>query len=410
MLFIHTKRRCTIKIGELFVKLFVKAETKDLESFRSNVNTTATKLGVMAAAAIATAVAMNKVVDSATKGTVALENFNKQTGLSIANLQKWQVAGQLSDTSLTFEEIAGSIKSIQLSLAQIDLGKEGNVGALKLLGIENFASKDAFELLDSIRESIVGLEDSKVSVILQDLGISPKFINVLRLTNEEFDQLSAQKFLSKEQRTEIVKLGTALTKFNIGMTVLKDKILAGMSQSLINVISFFTNLKDLLVLSVEQWSEWAEKSDKVSASLKIFVALLIAAAVVLNPIPAVIAAILLAMEDLFNFMEGKKSILGDIVKDFKEIDKITKRTATSKDNDFFSKLQNFSANVGFATVGGLVPFLPGAGKATSNSANINNNYNINSTQDSRDLADEIVEQQQKQLNYTLSDFNNEGDS
>jgi hypothetical protein len=226
-----------MKIGELFVQLGIKVDQERIARFQRGIKDLRTNIIAVQAAFVGAAFAIDRFVDGTVKGQVALQNLNNQTGLAIEDLERLQQAGQLADLTLTPEAIAQSVGNLQKQLAAIKIG-QGNIAPFQILGIDP-AGKNAFQVVEQLRESIKGLDPALATNLIGQLGLSPQFINILKLTNSELKKLSDNVFLSRQQRADIIGLGTAITGLKLRFVALKDQAVAKLAPILTKLVEDF---------------------------------------------------------------------------------------------------------------------------------------------------------------------------
>jgi len=241
-----------MKIGNLFLQIGIKADTATLnrvnDSFKS-MRRAVTEVQVAFAAAV---YGLDRFISGTIDGVTALQSLNQQTGLSIDLIQKWQQAGQRSNLALTAESIANSIGNLQKNIASIRLG-QGNISPFQLLGID-IGSKDAFGVLDQLRENIKGIPTDIASNLISQLGLDANFISILKLSNEEFAKLSQHSLLGKAGRAAVMAAGFAVRNLKLNLQQLKDQAVAKLAPVLNNTIGKFL--------------DWFNKnSDKVVAAI-----------------------------------------------------------------------------------------------------------------------------------------------
>ena len=407
-----------MNIAEFFVKLGVNADTNKLKAFSNSVQAIPSKLLTLKNAFSAAVIyGVDRFVDSTVRGTVALQNFNNQTDLSIRKLQQWQVAGELSDISLSAEQVTASIQNLQKNLTNIRLGG-GNIRPFQLLGID-VQGKNAFQVLEQVREAIKGLDSATAVNLIEQLGLSSNFINVLRISRKEFEALGKGQFLSVKQRDTVLKLGTAITKLKIEFKLLKDRVVADFEplwSALLQIITKLSSAFSRLIAFIS----------KSEPAMKTLLAVIAVLTIAFAPLASAIIGVILLIEDFFTYMEGGDSWIGDMIESISEfakalyddfikpledaLDAYLKFTGAIEEGiiDTFKDIGAFFGFGGDDATKKLAP--TGAGSTSNNStANFNNTYNIQSNGEGQDVADAIVNTQQSQLNYAYQDFNNGAD-
>lgn len=399
-------------IAELFIKLGVDVDQKGLNNIKDSINGI-TKSATLTVAAISGALfAIERLASGTIKSAIEMRNFNQQTGLSIEELQKWQAVAAQSGAGLSIDEITSSVKSLQDSLTDTRFGGAGKSGILSLLGITTFGAKNAFEVLDEVREKIKGLDDAGATNLIEKLGLNPKMISVLRLSNEEFEKLSKKDFLSEEQIRIITDLGVAFNNLRFDLGLVKDKAIVDLTPALRELINIIRSLSELVVsatIGFKKLYEIVQANEFLFSRLKV---LFLALAVVLAPVQTAIIALVLAMDDLNTYLQGGESLIGNTIEEIMKWKNAIESLLAPYEKllSIMKNLNPFFAGANLASSVGLSSL--GASNATNNSisktANVNNTFNINSNQDARDLAKSIIDQEQKALNNTLDATNNGG--
>jgi len=450
-----------MNIGELFVKLGVDVDNASIEGFQNKVNELPGQLLNLKNVFVGLIVyGLDRFVESTIDGTVALQNFNNQTDLSIAKLQKWQVAGQLADISLTTEQVTSSVQALQKNLTEIRLGG-GNIRPFQLLGID-VQGKTAYQVLEDIRSSIKGMDSATAVNLIEQTGLSPNFINVLRLTNKEFKELGDAKFLSKKQRDTLLKLGTAINKFKINMSLAKDVIVADLAPAWEALLKLVERLGNGFVRLTNFF---------INNKLALLALAGVAYAVVsaLSPIAVLIGGLIVLFDDMMVHFEGGESALGrfwdllnlfnpfasvenwnkslqnvmDMFSDFWEFLKpfgtwfqyeiiMPIKEAFKNFSNFFNltkKLEGIKSLFGFGEdeekkedveVNRVFNNLKEAEKTlmqnqktsienvsgSNNTTSFNNSFNIQSTGNPEEVAESVIQIQQREFNYAYQDANN----
>jgi hypothetical protein len=329
-------------IADLFITLGVKADTKALKGVSDSVKGLRKNSLLLVAAFTGAALSLDRFVNSALTGVVALQNLNAQTGLSIEKLQKFQQAGQLSNLALSADQIAQSIGNVQKNLAQLKIG-QGNIAPFQLLGID-VQGEDAFGIIEQLRDSIKGVDPALASNLISQIGLNPEFINILKLSREEFDALGENVFLSGKQRADIDKVGTSIKALSLRLKALKDQAVAKLAPELDKLVKqFFKWIKDngdkIIKTIVALARGFAKFSQALASAFSlagrfvermanmengVFALAAAFAFLVLSfsPVLAGIAAIVLLLDDIAVFKAGGDSVIGELIKSFAELPKI----------------------------------------------------------------------------------------
>lgn len=419
-----------MKIGELFLALGFDVDDKKLDSFEGKIDKLKTNLAISAAKALAAVWAIDKFTAGSIKSSTALANFHNQTKLSVQSLQKWMAVAQMKNLSASADTVLASVKAIQDNLTQIKLGG-GNVTPFQMLGID-VRGKDAFSVLEQIREKIKGLDRNVAVNLMQQLGIDPTMLETLQLTREEFDALGNQFIRSQEATDRIMRLGHSINRLKMNFSLWKDQLVSELAPS----IEWMINLFYKFVLAIKNIKDAMEKSEGFRIAIYAISAAFGALALAMMPIqPAIwliagaVAGLLWAFNDLANFINGKDSFFGKFLDDVVVVNRIV--------GEFIDKIKWLILHgggyaLGFKSTpdspeymgGGINQFTPEqlslalsrAQKSASSPkmVTVNNTINVEVSGDSQydnfvvKLKSEMNNLMDKSLGSTLADFNNMG--
>lgn len=300
-------------IGELFVSLGFKIDDGGLKKFDKEVRDFKKNLILIPALAAAAVVAIDRFTASSVNAAVALSNFNAQTGLMSNKLREFQVAGQLSDISLTADQVTASIQNLQRNITAISFGG-GDIGGFSLLGIGNVLGKDAFQVLKEIRANINNIDPAKATSLLERIGLDAKFINVLKLSNEEFEKLGKQYLLSSEANADLIRLGTAFTDLGMVLKNVKDRFVAFLSPVLIQGVRIIKNVTQGIAALGESFVKVSEHNRVFAGLLGVLAAGFVALRIAARPFLLIAGLLLLWVEDFLVAMSGGESVIGSFVK------------------------------------------------------------------------------------------------
>ena len=387
-----------MNIAELFVSIGLNVDEKELKKFDKQLSKVRKNIFAAGTAFTGASIALNKLIESTAGNVINLENFNKQTGLSIDKLQKWQQAASLSNLNLSADEVLSTISSVQQELTNVQKGLSSGEGFM-LAGID--INTDAFGLMDQLREKIKDLNESEAVNLIQKAGLSPEFINVLRLSQNEFDKLSEGSFLNQAQRKSIEATAVALKQVKIQLKQFKDIAIGNLAPELERIIKgFFEWLKrngagviNAMQSVVKIMSDFVLAIGNAFALVHDFIgglvgvenatktivaglALLVLAvspfktlALLLNPFTLGLIAIIALLDDIKVWMSGGESLIGKFL-DYdtfaENIQKIIAIFENFKDIVFnifdsvFEKISEFASTMSSA-IGGKVKSFFGFG-------------------------------------------------
>ncbi len=241
-----------MNIAELFARIGVKADTAKVEEFsKSMKGAGALALGTATAVA-GIAASIVKIVESATNAAVSLKQFSAESGASTQTLQQWQAVAQQTNTSM--DAITESVKALADNRQKIKLG-QGNISAYQLLGIN--PDQDPFQVLEQLKAKTEGLAPAMKKTVLQQMGVSSQLIQVLNLTNAQFDRMKANAFIIPDSAIQSVaaakasmdNLGSAVKWFN---ALLAEKLAPWIEKVTRKIIEWIKQNKDGLIQGIQR--------------------------------------------------------------------------------------------------------------------------------------------------------------
>lgn len=336
-----------MKLAELFVSLGFDVDEAKIKRVNESIKNLRRNLLETGAAFGAAIYGLDKFVSSTVQGSAALKNFNIQTGLSIEKLQKWQQAAQLSNLATSAESVTASVQNLQRAIAEIRLGR-GNASPFTMLGID-VSGKDAFDVLNELRDRVSGLDESVASILLQDLGIDSSMLSVLRLSNQEFEKLGKNAFLSQKGRDAVLGVGKVILDLKLRLIALKDQAVAKLAPKLnelvtrffdwlnknhgkiisamTGIVNIFTNFANMIARAIGLLSEFSEKIFGVENGIK-FIGVAFGALILsMRPFLLTLFLIMGLLEDIAVWKAGGKSLFGDF---YTSIDGLAKKFAPLK--------------------------------------------------------------------------------
>jgi ribosome-associated translation inhibitor RaiA len=231
-----------MNLDSLFVSLGFDVQDGGLKKMQNGIATfVKSAVGLKVALTAASAV-MSKLINDTSTEVAQLEKFAQNTGLAIEKLQKWQEAGQKIDITLNKEGIANSIANLQKNLDEIKFGK-GDISTFQILGI-SIGGKDAFQILEELRNKFQGLNNTQIKNLVEKTGLDSSFVSLLKVSSQEFDNLSQQIRLNSEQRGGLLEFGKNVKTLQLNLIALKNQISANLAPSF---SKFYTELNALVV-------------------------------------------------------------------------------------------------------------------------------------------------------------------
>lgn len=375
-----------MNIAELFARIGLKTDEDKAKSFHRAMATV--KVGLIATTAVATgtALAIRKITSEAMAGAVAFKQFETETGASAQELQKWQAVAE--QTNQSAESVTSAIKSIVSNQEKIKLG-QGDISGFQILGID--PRQDPFKILEELRTKSKDLSDGMKKNILTQIGVGAGMLQTLNLTRKEFDEMADRAWIISPQAIETLnQTKSAVDLAARSINYMKTQIAVGLSPQTKMITKDFqkwmkVNEKGIIegfkkgfkfvtmfvkaVYNAGSVINGAISStDGLGRSIKRFLGLFIAlnAILLVSPIGLITAGIILlvaVLDDLSTYSKGGKSLFGEMMEDFPELEKtVFKSFKTIK--DVFSLMKAFSSG-DFKTIDTITKEWGSVGEAIS---------------------------------------------
>ncbi len=333
-------------IAKLFARIGLKVDEEKLNKLTKDLEKIKTGMIIAATSATAFSLAIRKITDEAMEAAVAFKQFEAETGASTDELQKWQAVANQTNNSA--EAVASSIKAITANQEKIKLG-QGNISGYQLLGID--PRQDPFEILEQLKEKTAGLAPAMKKNVLQQIGVSTDLIQVLELTNDEFDRMAANAFIIPRSSIESIdRMRQSVKVLSDGLRYMKSRITAELAPSITKLSKQLTvwikQNEDGVIKTIKQIFYWITKfataitrtasmiNQGVNATigwgnaLKILIGIFafLNASLLASPLGLIIAGLVLLvaiMDDLYVYSKGEgESLFGNMMKQFPELEKI----------------------------------------------------------------------------------------
>lgn len=235
-----------MSIGELFIELGVVGNPEQVEKFNKKIKETAKSMDLTLKSTIkanggiqdlekgfktfiATVKALpvlwviNQLANLTTELTQtnqAMLDLTRTSDIALGKFQKWGSIGKM----LGVENADQQLEGLNQRMFDLMLTGEGARG-FQLAGI-NPVGQDAEGVLEQLRARVSRMNDTTATYLLQQMGLDPRMLHLLRLTRQEFDGLSEaiRKYqLSPDDTKRIQAFNIQIQIAGIKLRYLKDK-------------------------------------------------------------------------------------------------------------------------------------------------------------------------------------------
>ena len=298
-----------MNIGSIFVALGFKANTRELNSFNSGIKNLKTNLVLTTAAFSGAVYGFKTFVDNAVNSSSSLINFNKQTGLSIERLNQFAQVGQNLSLGLDVNNITADILNLEKTIARVKLG-QGSIRPFQMLGV-NIQGQNAFGVIEQLRNSVKNLSDINATILLEDLGLNPNFLQILKLSNAEFDKLAKNNFLKTNQAKIIEQLGLKMRTLTTTFVNFKNQAIVKLAPYLIEAIKGISNFITRIERIIDVGSKFIDSISGMEKGLKFLAIGFGALTLATRPFLLGLSAIFLLLDDIAVWKIGGNSLFGD---------------------------------------------------------------------------------------------------
>lgn len=296
------------------------------------------------------AVALNKFTNDIVQTNQAMLDLTRTTDIALGTFQKWGSIGKM----LGVENADQQLEGLNQRMFDLMLTGEGARG-FQLAGI-NPVGQDAEGVLEQLRARVSRMNDTTATYLLQQMGLDPKMLHLLRLTRQEFDGLSEaiRKYqLSPDDTKRIQAFNIQIQIAGIKLRYLKDKAIMALMPAWAKLIESFARVAEMLtrvgkkvgefvvkwrgliaggVLFLSRFKPVAEFLTKTSLIFKEMgtsVSKLILKIPVLGRFLGALGgfaakallpftALYLILDDIAGYTQGKKSLIGEVINWFQE--------------------------------------------------------------------------------------------
>ena len=262
-----------------------------------------TKIGAVVTAAV---VALDRLGNSLLKSNQLFVNFEKQTGLSINRLNKLAGVAKLSGMGLSVEQVANDLTNLEQRIFKLGLTGEGS-GIFAQLGMNPMGMKSD-QFINALRYRIRGLSEVQQTYVVDQLGLSREWLNVLNLSDKEYRELQkeAEKLqLNEAERKELAKYTALQQKNNMRWELAKQRLLKTTMPIIIKIMDITSKIADSVTKALGD-----EKIRTVLKDAALFMTIMAAQATIFSGMLKPIIKGLLSLFSLKGIGKGAAGLLG----------------------------------------------------------------------------------------------------
>lgn len=322
-----------MSIGELFIELGVVGNPEQVEKFNKKIKETAKSMDLTLKSAIkangglqdlekgfkafttalktSAIIGVIKTIDTLTQSLVssnqAMLDLTRTSDIALGTFQKWGSIGKMLGVNNVEQQLA----SLSQKLMDLSLGR-GDASGFMIAGINPYGQTEE-GILEQLRNRVSGLSDTQATWVLNQMGIDPKMLHLLRMSRTEFEELgqTIKKYqLTDEQTKQIQAMNIQLQIAGIKLKYLKDRAILAMMPAWTQFMASLARVTEGLETAVKWVTDFISKSPGLQSALKgVAVALGIIFAVA-HPLLALFGALYLIIDDVMAYFNGGRSLTG----------------------------------------------------------------------------------------------------
>lgn len=260
--------------------------------------------------------AINKLSDALLNNNQHWINLLRQSNITLESFQKYGQVANILDRSLGVENATQSLQSLEQQLYKLQLTGEGASGFL-LAGI-NPMGKSTEQVIEDIRSRISGMDDRQATFLLNQMGIDPRMLGMLRLSRQELEAINNELKnyrLTEEQRKEMQKLGMQIDISRKKLEYFKDKAVMKLLPHLAKWTEIAVKLNEQLIkfvnLITKSFNEMSSLQKGILGVVTAIAVLKVALwGLATHPVIATLTLLGLLIEDIMAWLSGGKSGIG----------------------------------------------------------------------------------------------------
>lgn len=250
---------------------------------------------------------MLRFTDEATRAIVALDNFNKITGVNTDTLRQWGFIAEQANVRAS--SVISAFETITRARGDMLAGR-GISNAWALLGVD--PSQDPEKVFNEVLQKLGQIKDVNLrNVRISDLGFDPQLVNLIGKTREDLQGVFVNLQVKDKEKKALLDLKKSFVDLRITFALFTEKIAA----------SFFPikSTLDLIGRMIYIFNTAIEATLGWERTLKLLTGTFLILFSKAHPIIALLTGIALIIEDIWTYFEGGESVFGLIIEKFKSL-------------------------------------------------------------------------------------------
>lgn len=192
-----------MKIADFFAEIGFKVDTKSLQQFNSSMSSVVNTVKGLAFALTGAMTAWQMLQTKIGQNAQTMLNFKTYTGENIEEVRKLAAVMQGTNLNFSMDTFLSDISNVKTQLRELQIFGEGSnmAQALRVVGLPGLNPGALTTIKDFLRMLKQIPDTATRSMLLDRLGVSRQFLNILELTDEQYRELEkrADKIFPNEQ-------------------------------------------------------------------------------------------------------------------------------------------------------------------------------------------------------------------
>lgn len=183
-----------MKIADFFAEIGFKVDTKSLQKFNNSMSTVVNSVRGLAFALTAAMTAWQALQTKIGQNAQTMLNFKTYTGENIDEIRKLAAVMQGTNLNFSMDTLLGDISNIKTQLRELQLFGEGSgmAQALRVVGLPGL-NPGAISTVQDFLKMLRQIPDAATrTMLVERMGLSKQFLNILDLTDAQYDELAAK--------------------------------------------------------------------------------------------------------------------------------------------------------------------------------------------------------------------------
>lgn len=222
-------------VGELFVKLGFKVDTKDLREFNTGMRDAVTTAAQLAGVTLSIG-GFTHLLNGAAKGAVALENLSFKYGVATKSIQGFSNALLLANPNMSRDSALAATASMEHYAQTMSINGVGKMAMFGVTTADNTPEKLRQRIAENYERVSSLYGRAWANDAIREITGTDEALNGLLMTSEQFAEASKKGIISEEETKNLKDYAGAVQELSNNLNQLKASWLSLPAKGLSNFI------------------------------------------------------------------------------------------------------------------------------------------------------------------------------